>query len=114
MANFAARHSLAKLRVPKDLTHSPSKPELPKVYQLNKPELQKILTEAAGVVRKKSSLQNGYEALLTIQINAKETPFTLEAFENTVALNLSLFILEDALSKDTSIGVHYLEEGTLV
>lgn len=114
MANFAVMHSLGTVSAPKALTHRPSKPELTKVYLLNKSELQKILSEVAGVVRKKSSLQKGYKALLAIQIKAEESPFTLEAFENTVALNLSLFILEDAISKETSIGVHYLEEGPCV
>jgi hypothetical protein len=54
-------------------------------------------------------LKEAYDKLQYIKVNAKETVFSIEAFENTVALNLSILLLKDALSKEISIGVHYIE-----
>lgn len=108
MADFAANHSLTHTLELGNLSEKPSI-EIPKVYQLNKEEIKKILSDAAGVVRTKSSLQAAYDKLQHCKETAKETTFSIEAFESTVALNLSILVLKDALSKEVSIGVHHIE-----
>ncbi len=108
MADFAVTHSLVKqpnLVVDDSLfTIDP-----PKVYHIDKYKIKAILSRAAGVMRKKSALQEALATLQEIKRNANEINFGIEAFENTVALDLSILLLKDALSKEVSIGVHYVE-----
>ena len=108
MADFAANHALLISDDSKfHLTQSTI--DIPLVYELDNKQVRNIFSRAAGVIRKKSSLKEAYDKLQYIKVNAKETVFSIEAFENTVALNLSILLLKDALSKEISIGVHYIE-----
>lgn len=108
MADFAVKHLLESAYELKAASVY-SSVELPIVYQLNKKEIKKILSDAAGVIRRKASLKEAHQQLVNIKERAKETAFTIDAFESTVALHLSILLLEDALSKEVSIGVHYIE-----
>jgi L-aspartate oxidase len=111
MADFATNHSLL-LNDDSNFTLSQSTIDIPKVYDLDHKQIKKIFSRAAGVVRKKSSLQEAYDELEHIKASAKETAFSIQAFENTVALTLSILLLKDALSKEVSIGVHYIEQSS--
>jgi aspartate oxidase len=84
----------------------------PVVYQLDKKEVKKILSNAAGVVRRKSDLASALQELEGIKTKAKQVDFTTQAFENTVTLELSILLLQDAVSKEESIGVHYIEQNS--
>lgn len=111
MADFAVKHLLSK--EPQSIsTLTLPTVEQPKVFQLEKKEIKKILSNAAGVVRRKASLYDAYQQLVKIKEQAEETTFTISAFESTVALNLSILLLKDALSKEVSIGVHYIEQSS--
>jgi L-aspartate oxidase len=46
-------------------------------------------------------------------LNAASSLFGVTDFENTVTLELSLLLLNDAISKEESIGVHYIEPTTV-
>jgi L-aspartate oxidase len=108
MADFAVAHSVGKQPY-SVVADSLSTIDSPKVYQLDKSKIKAILSGAAGVVRKKSVLKEALASLQEIKRNANEINFGIEAFENTVALDLSILLLKDALSKEVSIGVHYIE-----
>jgi L-aspartate oxidase len=111
MADFAANHSLM-LNGDSKFHPTQSTIDTPLVYELDHKQIKNIFSRAAGVVRKKSSLKEAFDQLQHIKLNAKEIAFNIEAFENTVALNLSILLLKDAQSKDVSIGVHYIEESS--
>jgi L-aspartate oxidase len=82
---------------------------LPTVYDVDKSVVKSILSGAAGVIRKHAEMTDALEKLENIKEAAHNTQFNLSAFENTVALNLSITLLKDALSKKKSVGVHYVE-----
>lgn len=111
MADFAVVHSVGKQPY-SVVADSLTTIDPPKVYQLDKSKIKAILSEAAGVVRKKSVLKEALTSLQEIKRNANEINFGIEAFENTVALDLSILLLKDALSKEVSIGVHYIEQSS--
>lgn len=110
MAHFAVAHILKNWKGLQHFFKQRTNPSLPKVLDFNEREVKRIFSEVAGVVRNRSALLNGHKKLCTLKSKAKETEFTLDAFNHTVALNLSILILSDALAKKTSLGVHYLEE----
>jgi L-aspartate oxidase len=83
--------------------------DLPTVYDVNKSVVKSILSGAAGVVRKHTEMTEALDKLEYIKAAAPTIQFNLPAFENTVALNLSISLLKDALSKKKSVGVHYIE-----
>lgn len=111
MAEFAVNHSLL-LNDDSEIHPAHHTIDIPLVYELDHKQIKIIFSRAAGVVRKKSSLKEAFDQLQHIKLNANETAFNIEAFENTVALNLSIQLLKDALSKDVSIGVHYIEQSS--
>ena len=82
---------------------------LPTVYDVDKSAVKSILSGAAGVIRKHTEMTAALGKLEYIKAVASTTEFNLTAFENTVALNLSISLLKDALSKKKSVGVHYVE-----
>jgi L-aspartate oxidase len=111
VANFAVKHLLAnKLDTKPIFKQQMADP--PVVYQLDKKEVKKILSNAAGVVRRKSDLASALQELEGIKTKAKQVDFTTQAFENTVTLELSILLLQDAVSKEESIGVHYIEQNS--
>jgi aspartate oxidase len=84
--------------------------ELPMVYDINHNVVKSILSQAAGVLRKSNEMKKAFNALEEIRASATITKFNLTAFQHTVALDLSILLLHDALSKKKSIGVHYVEQ----
>ena len=108
MAKFASE----KIMQQGDFQHHPTSAEtieLPTVYDVDKSAVKSILSGAAGVIRKHTEMTDALEKLENIKAAAHTTQFNLSAFENTVALNLSISLLKDALSKKKSVGVHYIE-----
>jgi L-aspartate oxidase len=108
MAKFASE----KIMQQGEFQHHPTSAEtivLPTVYDVDKSAVKSILSSAAGVIRKHAEMTDALEKLENIKAAAHTTQFNLSAFENTVALNLSISLLKDALSKKKSVGVHYIE-----
>jgi aspartate oxidase len=108
MAKFASE----KIMQQDEFQHHPISAEtivLPTVYDVDKSAVKSILSGAAGVIRKHTEMTEALEKLEYIKAVATITEFNLTAFENTVALNLSISLLKDALSKKKSVGVHYVE-----
>ena len=108
MAKFACE----KIMQQGEFQHHPTSAstlDLPTVYDGDKSIVKSILSSAAGVIRKHTEMTDALEKLENIKAAAHTTQFNLSAFENTVALNLSISLLKDALSKKKSVGVHYIE-----
>ena len=83
--------------------------DLPDQLSVDVDQVKLILSEAAGVVRNRLSMTNAVENLEHLKRNALNTLFEVADFENTVTLELSILLLQDAISKEESIGVHYVE-----
>ncbi len=87
--------------------------QLPALKIIDRSEVQRIISETAGVTRTNEGLINGLHLLRQIQKNAPtmETRSDDENFianwENNVILAIGMLLLEDAASKDKNIGVHY-------
>jgi L-aspartate oxidase len=108
MAKFACEKITQQGEFQHQLT-SASTLDLPTVYDVDKSVVKSILSGAAGVIRKHTEMTAALGKLEYIKAVASTTEFNLTAFENTVALNLSISLLKDALSKKKSVGVHYVE-----
>ena len=87
--------------------------DLPDQLSVDVDQVKLILSEAAGVVRNRLSMTNAVENLEHLKRNALNTLFEVADFENTVTLELSILLLQDAISKEESIGVHYVEPITV-
>lgn len=88
--------------------HNSLLPVVPDQLLVDVAEVRSILSAAAGVVRSRVEMKQAVEKLISIKRNAAKTPFDLAHVEGTVALELSILLLTDALSKEDSIGVHYV------
>lgn len=84
--------------------------DFPDQLSVDVDQVKLILSEAAGVVRNRLSMTNAVENLEYLKRNAVSTLFEVADFENTVTLELSILLLQDAISKEESIGVHYVEK----
>jgi aspartate oxidase len=107
-----AKFAFEKIMQQGEFQHHPTSAEtiiLPTVYDVDKSAVKSILSSAAGVIRKYAEMTDALGKLENIKAAAPTTEFNLTAFENTVALNLSITLLKDALSKKKSVGVHYVE-----
>ena len=87
--------------------------DLPDQLSVDIDQVKLILSEAAGVVRNKLSMTNALENLEQMKNIAASSLFGVADFENTVTLELSILLLKDAISKEESIGVHFLEPTTV-
>ena len=108
MAKFACE----KISQQEEFQHHPTSAstlDLPIVYDIDKSLVKSILSGAAGVIRKHAEMTEALEKLENIKAASTTAQFSLAAFENTVALNLAITLLKDALSKKKSVGVHYIE-----
>ena len=108
MAKFACEKITQQGEFQHHLT-SASTLDLPTVFNVDKSVVKSILSGAAGVIRKNAEMTEALEKLENIKSTAPTAQFNLSAFENTVALILSISLLKDALSKKKSVGVHYIE-----
>jgi L-aspartate oxidase len=108
MAKFACE-KITQQSEPQNHLASVATMSLPTVYDIDKSVVKSILSGAAGVIRKHAEMTEALDKLENIKVAAPTIEFKLTAFENTVALNLSISLLKDALSKKKSIGVHYIE-----
>lgn len=82
---------------------------LPSVLKLDINFIKEIFSQAAGVVRRKVKMREALVKLETIGSVKKQIPFNIQDFENTVMLQVSILLLRDALARESSIGVHYVE-----
>jgi L-aspartate oxidase len=112
MAKFASE-KINEKRPTETPSIDDSPTDLPKQLSLDVDQVKLILSEAAGVVRNKLSMINAVENLEQLKRNAASSLFGVTDFENTVTLELSILLLKDAISKEESIGVHYIEPTTV-
>jgi aspartate oxidase len=108
MAKFAAE-KINEKKPTETLSIDNSPTDLPVQLSVDVDQVKLILSEAAGVVRNKLSMINAVENLEIMKRNAASSLFGVTDFENTVTLELSILLLNDAISKEESIGVHYVE-----
>ena len=112
MAKFAAEKINEKK--PTEILEIDNSPtDMPDQLSVDVNQVKLILSEAAGVVRNKLSMINAVENLEQMKRNAASSLFGVTDFENTVTLELSILLLNDAISKEESIGVHYIEPTTV-
>lgn len=107
MARFASNHINTLSFDTKDKAISTSI-QLPSVYDIDSATVKSVVSKAAGVTRKKSAMLAAMASLQETNAIKTKIEFSLNAFQNTVLLELAIMLLEDALQKEESIGVHYV------
>lgn len=108
MAKFVAQEITGTLQQELQIPAEPAW-ELPMVLSLDISNVKKIFSPAAGVMRNTAKMKEALRLLEDIKLNGNRIPFNVQDFENSIILQVSILLLKDALSKKSSIGVHYIE-----
>jgi L-aspartate oxidase len=82
--------------------------ELPILNDINKSDVQEIMSKYAGIVKSNQGLNDAYEQLSKIKNSAiKTSNFSIEHFEANCILYAALLIIHDAQLQSSNKGVFY-------
>ena len=82
--------------------------ELPILNDINKSDVQEIMSKYAGIVKSNQGLKNAYEQLHKLKNSAAQNSnFDIEHFEANCILDVALLLIHDAQIQSSNKGVFY-------
>jgi len=82
----------------------------PTCLGIDRNQLQKILSQYAGIIKNYSGMKHALSALLTIKSNAVAVAFNPHDYTSCVLLEVGIMLMEDALKQTRNRGVFYNED----